>query len=157
MSREWKPGDVALVEVGCESNRHRGMFLFGGWRYGDDKWVANDPAIVTARPLVVIDPEDREKVTSLIRAVDLAAGHDTTAVYPHRIQNFTVALRSLVTPPKPDEPKGWLSAVEDADGNRWCLHGGPTEPGLEWYSPDLNARRPYSHIAAVRILSEGVQ
>ena len=103
-----------------------------------------------APSLVVIDPEDREQVERLWIIL-----RDGLALRSR--DNLQAALREFAnpTPPKPEEPTTWLAAVEDADGNRWCLHGGPTEPGLEWYSPDLNCRAAYADIDAVRVLSEG--
>lgn len=137
MSAQWKPGDVAMIEVGCHANVHRGMFIGGGWRYGDDKWVADDPAIVTARPLLVIDPEDREQVERL-RA--LLEGMSYSAWACGALDCLRTALRSLVQPEPPrcvahgNEACASCSLITTADFSggecRHCTVYGET--GMHW-------------------------
>jgi hypothetical protein len=121
MSREWKPGDVAMIEVGCHANRHVGVFTGAGWRYGDERWVADDAAIVTVvRPLVVIDPEDREAVERLVHV--FSGQRDWYAdTVRQRSDAMQDALREFAnpTPPKPDEPQGLGAVVQREDGIRW--------------------------------------
>src|SRR5690348_17082834 len=73
MTREWRPGDVAMVESDTQKWRvfrtvHRGVEVWAdanGPLMPDDEWVPNR----TIRPLVVIDPEDREQVDTLCKAL----------------------------------------------------------------------------------------
>lgn len=88
--REWKPGDVALVrldadtEIRCiRGKRGLGWFSARGTLY--------DPAL-DARPLVVIDPEDRETVREIADAAYPEGAGNT-----NRLQN---ALREFANPPK---------------------------------------------------------
>jgi hypothetical protein len=154
-THEWKPGDVAMVEVGCHANRHRGMYITGGWRYDDDKWVNNDPAIVTARPLVVIDPEDREAVERLM--ADYLTRYDGMEAKPQpdEVSYMQAALREFAapTPPKPDEPQG-LGAVVEAEGAQWVRFESKTG---WWWRDKAGTNRRYADLAVVRILSPGVQ
>lgn len=145
MSREWKPGDVALDDI-----ERRFMHLDNG------QWVGITGTRYWGgelRPLAVIDPEDREQVERLGRAyVETWLGPREEASV-ETIDQMQAALRNLVTPPKPDEPQGLGAVVEDADGslmvrtqddkNPWTCYGGP-----RWSWDDVDA---------VRILSEGVQ
>jgi hypothetical protein len=99
------------------------------------------------RPLVVIDPEDREQVERLTAAMVNEYGVDV------HYDETQAALRSLIAPPRPPEPKGLGAVVEDADGRRWSR----ANDAGEWYSADGEEVGPhYSHVAAVRVLSEGV-
>jgi hypothetical protein len=67
MSREWKLGDVAMVRGDVCLRLHNGL-----WEHGrGDRFAYNEP---TARPLVVIDPEDREQVERLASAIRRAPG-----------------------------------------------------------------------------------
>ncbi len=63
-------------------------------------------------------------------------------------------------PPKPDEPQGLGAVVEDAADHRWTrIYPGVGE-GEAWYCDDARGRAQWEHwanIAAVKVLSEGVQ
>ena len=148
MSREWKPGDVAMVQ--CSDGEWRqAAFLPGGiaepqWVFANNarRWVGESEA----RPVVVIDAEDGEAVERHWRM----AGQS--------LPSFRAALREYAnpTPPKPDEPQGLGAVVEDEQGLRWSLLP-PTVNGKRWAcwdEPKLD--RDYADIAAVRVLSEGV-
>jgi hypothetical protein len=68
MSREWTPGDVALVTA--NDGGHPGVaFRVDYSGVGHVWWVANgywrDEFVESARPLVVIDPEDMRAVERL--------------------------------------------------------------------------------------------
>lgn len=111
MSREWKVGDVALVEAGCWANRKIALRLAEGWAHFNGVSL-DDTGIVTAlRPLVVIDPEDREQVRAL---ADLA--FPEVQGNTNRLQE---ALRSLVAEPEPEEPTGLGAVVRDGNGSDW--------------------------------------
>ena len=75
-----------------------------------------------------------------------------------QINALQAALRSLVTPPKPDEPQGLGAVVEDAEGRRWVRVNETLR--AVWRPVDAstsNSFRNYPDIAAVKVLSEGVQ
>lgn len=154
MSGEWNPGHVAIVmrngrevvamryDTGAES----------GWRYQAAVGVAfdhfsPDPG-TKPRPLVVIDPDDDEHVERLTLALEGNA-------FRSEVQ---AALRSLVTPPKPEEPRGIGAVVEDADGAQWVLVD--RRNGVAgWRHVDSTLVRPwafYESIAVAKVLSEGV-
>lgn len=124
MAREWKPGNVALVKFAWQTSREPLVCIRAvqqgapGWLHpGGLSGFTSDRAPagpVSVRPLVVLDPEDREQVERLARAVwDRSVG-------PGGVPAFQAALRSLLEPPKPPEPQG-LGAVVIAQcggGNR---------------------------------------
>lgn len=161
--REWKPGDVALIEVGCAANRHRGMYVADdGWRYGADQWVTNDPAIATVhRPLVVIDPDSLDDWEALAKALVEAmyeAGDKRAAA--NGIMPATVgrALKTLVDPkpPRPEEPRNLGAAVEDTEGRVW-LRGRRTLSFADWIDASgENDDRQWGSIDAVKVLSDGI-
>jgi hypothetical protein len=110
------------------------------------------------RPVVEIDPEDREQLERLVKAVIVEAA-------AHRIDKaiLTVGLRkglrSLIAPPRPPEPQGIGAVVERRDGKRW-VRGDRLWTNLDAVGVYLN----WSHWedvdtadnSVVRVLSEGV-
>jgi hypothetical protein len=150
---------AALIRVGHGYAPEVGISIDGrqwfvagprlGSRHG---WYADNIEVI--RPLVVIDPEDREQVERLAEAVNAAIAS------PERMTSLEVmqaALREFAdpTPPKPDEPTGLGAVVVDESEVEWVHLGsglwcygttdGPSH-GFEW-----------AHVHAVRVLSEGVQ
>lgn len=109
MSREWKAGDVALCAqsvipgTGTKSVilRTRKGWLFvaldGSWWHvtGDGAETVTS----SARPLLVIDPEDAATATRLVEAWHEHLG-DRTHVQAQD-EAMQAALRSLLEPPKP--------------------------------------------------------
>lgn len=166
MGREWKPGDVALVtwtssydgEVQTQVRLlvERGMTDMPAserkqaW-WGRDGYLEAASKDIEARPLVVIDPEDREQVGQL---AGLLGENGWRATQAHGLRD---ALRSLITPPKPKEPTGLGAVVQEAPGAKW-VRVARGEYG--WVRTDamLSVRegRRFADIAAVRVLSEGV-
>lgn len=154
MSREYQPGDVAMVD-GSVMLRTREGWLFaalngGSWSHAEGS--SADRVTSLARPLVVIDPEDREQVE---RLRSLLFGNSAHA---HGINEMQAALREFAdpTPPKPDEPTGLGAVVEDEAGDRWVritLGAARRWQRVGW--PDKRAR--FAAIDAVRVLSDGVQ
>lgn len=150
--REWKPGDVLMVrgEVALVTTCTPEI---------DDLYVETARGrcldmgrVDDARPLVVIDPEDREQIK---RLVDLYEGGVTLE------GDMQAALREFAnpTPPKPEEPKGLGAVVEDADGVRWVrVNCQPFTPFREVTdnSGGYCQYRLFDNIAAVKVLSEGV-
>lgn len=161
--REWAPGDVAMVDY----RLHRaaavnlpGVRYSTGWIVVDRRGVwANigDGDVTLARPLVVIDPEDWAAAGAL--AASFVECRSNIAGNASAMQ---AALRSLVTPPKPDEPQNDGAVVEDADGIRWVRTSPIVSSHLnDWVrssSPHHQGsdRRHWDGIAAVKVLSEGV-
>lgn len=168
MKREWKPGDVALIEAGCHANLkvaiRTGVPSNMGWAYSDthnglstQNWTADTHGTISViRPLVVIDPEDRAQVERLANELARIQGErDHMAVWHTDLAD---ALREFAnpTPPRPDEPQGRGAVIEDASGfpytrfskSESCNEG-------DWINEDGH-RRQWRDISAVRVLSEGV-
>lgn len=155
MSRDWKPGDVAMVtEVGGGNGEPVVAIRTASATWQSAFGESGTRHIVEERPLVVIDPEDREQVERLA---------DAFATHPDCLRNYgfdamQAALRSLITPPKPKEPLGLGAVVEDAKGKRW-VRG--RDSNCHWY-PETGFDRtvgpwaPWAEIAAVKVLSPGV-
>lgn len=131
MAREWKPGEVALVTsmygrpvtaVRCGPGENL------GWAYADtlsgrptQHWSSDRLGRSVIRPLVVIDPGDREQVDRLVEIlVNLSEG-----AFPVRLQT---ALREFAdpTPPRIDEPGLWgiveAACVHSDDRRTWMRH-----------------------------------
>jgi len=149
MTREWKPGDVAVGRIA----KYEGRFVFRGEYDGWDELDGTEGGwdgtfIADLRPLVVIDPEDREQVERLVKT------YNNGEVETEWVDAMQAALRSLIAPPKPPEPTGDWAVVADANGDRWLKDGsGGTHP---WVGVCTGEWVPYAEIAAVRILSEGI-
>lgn len=172
MSREWKPGDMALVDcVGedrlcswateCHKDVHPRE---PHWHVARSHTYIDDDGRAT-RPLVVIDPEDREQVERLVAPLrERGASVGRIPAPDGRIDwdaelvaGVQAALRSLVTPPKPDEPQGRYAVVEDNKALEWVR---ADVSGLyQWHSIEGAAShwKGWNEINVVRILSEGVQ
>lgn len=169
MGRAWKPGDVAAVSfdgktehVAIRTLYFHGEYVEEGRWHGGRAGALHGPEM-TARPLVVIDPEDREQVERLAEAILYAA---TVAGLDHvsyrgtsgdeRLGVLVEAVRSLVAnppPPKPDEPTGIGAVVEDEDGVLWMNYPGMF--ALPWSAPGQPSCK-WSELGFVKVLSEGV-
>lgn len=166
MSREWKPGDVALIRssighevIGLRSGvpSNMGWAYTGGGpttrQYGNC-WMSDREATAVVRPLAVIDPECEADVEWLMALSYKHAGPDYHAVVQAAFREF-----ANPTPPKPDEPQGLGAVVEDANYTRWTrVESGEAETRNPWYPAHDPALQPaeWDDIAAVRVLSEGV-
>lgn len=165
MSREWKPGDAAMIRLGarCDGRGERGEGWATAIRDNVGSWacgvatarIANDEDILEARPLVVIDPEDREQVERLADLNERATPEGW--VSPTDATNaMQAALREFAdpTPPKPDEPTGLGAVIEDANGDLW-VRLRPAE--WQWRrADDEGLFQGWHNISAVRVLSPGV-
>lgn len=121
MTRKWKPGDVAMVGWTTSHGLRRLDMAFrtprSGWLRHDDMFI-HDDKVCGAHPLVVIDADDSRQVERLAKALGIGTlnWHGTTG-------ELQAALRSLVAPPRIDEPGMW-SVVEAA-----CVH---SDERVEW-------------------------
>lgn len=147
MAREWKPGDVAVNVATGQRMILADLGAIYVWKSTNGHDVLESRY---ARPLVVIDPEDREQVERLVEAFDWKRdrGFDT--------DQMQAALRSLITPPRPPEPMGLGAVVEDEDGRRWVRTGFTPSPWTTSFDDDSGKNTQYADITVVRVLSEGV-
>jgi hypothetical protein len=105
VTREWKPGDVALW-IDSTGVTHR-LFREGYGERGDGKarWFgatcgeAWPEPFDDLRPLVVIDSEDREQVERLTRLI-----FEVAHPFPGRVDATAAALREFADP-KPPTPR----------------------------------------------------
>lgn len=151
MKREWKPGDVGVFYD--DGSPLLAAFTDKGWF-----WLKNNAPVLSVRPeqfrpVVTIDPEDREQVERLWDAImDVAV-----------IGDMQDALREFADPkpPRPDEPTGLGAVVEDTDGVLWVRagddHGGVLDDNWRQTGGEhVGNWSEWERIAAVRVLSEGV-
>jgi hypothetical protein len=159
VSGQWKPGDVAtsdhagisVVVPKCDKHFAGGPHwhhMSGGWDYLDDVLSRGK-----FRPLVVIDPENREAVERFAAAYRDVSGEADLTDEPWSIPGLRMqaALRSLIAPPKPEEPTGLGAVVEDARGQVWVR----TNLLVPWVSSG-ETRVSWDALSAVKVLSPGV-
>lgn len=153
MTREWKPGDFQLF-VDEQARRFT-------WRKPDEA-IYGPPSkgAFNYRPLVVIDPEDREQVSRLAAAWDSQTHAQLDEGAPMTLSGWRMqaALRSQIEPPKPDEPTGLGAVVEDSAGDQWVrirITGPDVKPADQWRT--WWGHRDWDDISAVRVLSDGVR
>lgn len=178
---EPKPGDVAMVScpginptratwAKCSKRNHPHA---PHWHLADrETYLPASAHGLAARPLVVIDPDDREQVERLRDLMDAAwvDHNDGQLDFPARHTSargnaLQAALRKYANPkpPKPKEPQGLGAVVEDCAGVKW-VRVEPSIPGggstlCAWRSrvpQDAPKEFSWSNIAAVRVLSDGV-
>lgn len=150
MTREWKPGDVAISYYG------RVFRTKAGWRFDDDSGPAPDSECRHVRPLVVIDPENREQVERLEAA--FAKQCNWSHFSEARQDAMQATLREFADPmpPKPDEPMGLGAVVEAIYDNRFVHIGNGGWQRVE--KGDTQGQVcTYDEVAVLRVLSEGVQ
>jgi hypothetical protein len=158
VTREFQPGDVAAVTL--SSGRDAKTYDLCMWDAANQQWVSGAHgrlhtdgvwSISDVRPLLVIDPEDREM---LARFAEWTADGDYAE---WRLKWVQVFLRSLLAPDKPEEPTG-LGAVVEVDGRvfdrkvRLVRTHASREP---WFG-DTVARSWDDITGPIKVLSEGV-
>jgi hypothetical protein len=159
---EYKPGDVAVAMIHDQAHVIFRVDIEGQERWVDRLGLATWPRGREIRPLVVIDPEDREQVERLyglmwsVGTVSHERGRLTEAEQREDADDLQAALREFANP-KPAEPTGLGAVVEDEAGLRWVHYLGRV--GWKWCGsgPNHDGVRDYADIDAVRVLSEGVQ
>lgn len=156
---EFKPGDIAALVVGGEECRGvmvRTEKLGDTWHVSGHSFfksldVNNAHYITDARPLVVIDPEDREQIKRLLRAFWCHGTDDCDDP-----QAMADGLRSMLEPPKPPEPTGLGAVVEDANGILWVR---VTANGVsDAWKPNHSrtSRLEWDSVPAVKVRYSGV-
>ena len=160
---KWKPGDVAMVDGPGERlpitfYERDGALLFSnghGYSY-PIRTLAS-----TARPLVVIDPEDREQVEHLAKFYRDVHGEAELTDEPWSVPGLRMqaALREFTNPTvKPEEPTGLGAVVEDAESKFWIRTSAPGDDADDlnkpWYRRGV--RRNWQIVDAVKVLSDGI-
>ena len=157
MTREWIPGTVAMVTDATGEVRPM-IYIAGACWHGADETggvrCLDASQAEDARPLVVIDPEDNDAVRALANAFYERRGADIGGNRHNAMQG---ALRSLVAPPRPDEPTGLGAVVQDARGVAYVLAplSGAVD-GRPWFCTEGGECMAYDQVPAVRVLHEGV-
>lgn len=159
MSREWNPGDVAMVTKSngnttpaVRTRDHKGTDLWVA--IGIDHWITDGPHI-TARPLVVIDPEDAEQVSRLCSLLGKHHGAHSAVDLDLDFVSSQAALREFADPkPRIEEPRGLGAVVRDSSGLKWIRV--TNTPGTFPWLRDGYGVEGWSNIDAVEVLSEGV-
>lgn len=177
---EWKPGDVAMVTTaswgGLKGRTGRAWLNeVGCWVFADGEAFhsSRDDLIKNVRPVVVVDPEDREQVERIYRGMwadtmdpDEMPQPGSTE-YEEDIRALANSLREFASPkpPKPEEPKRYLSVVRLADGRRyWRWSAGDVHTGHPWRllgavhadtEDDGNFR--WSDLDVVEVESDGIE
>lgn len=168
MSGQWKPGDVGIIGNAPAFYVNQNGDRFWMSPIGTH-WRDVDPI----RPLVVIDPEDREQGERLARAIHDAihkpGDFDSRTDMSREVLTDLMqsALREFAnpTPPRPEEPTGLYARIEDSEGRVWVRTA--TQASV-WRRESVNTHGyrylipkdgcdNYADIAAVRVLSEGVR
>lgn len=178
MKREWKPGDVALVEVPKSTlPRHgvdeRGRETIRVSRWSDGWALLTDPDYFWRdgyaffggegpRPLVVIDPEDREQIERLAKGLPLEWDlfqADDPDVGEETVAAMQAALREFADPkPRIEEPTGLGAVVVNAAGEPFVGHDmADGDESQRVWCDSSGVAHPWSHVAAVRVLSLGVE
>lgn len=137
MSAEWKPGDVALRIGAASFGNMIGIRVSGcPWGHGDRDWSETphwhyenggwSPADTATphRPLVVIDPEDRQQVERLGDAFCLARWDHlpgSNECDPLTFSSMQAALREFANPTPPKPPQDVTARVTDRRDNIWRL------------------------------------
>jgi hypothetical protein len=152
MTHKWKPGDVADIDGFIGVLGGDDLFHRPGWPPCDVTSIIGR----RARPLLVIDPEDREQIE---RLADVFC-HSPSSGWVDQMQ---AALRSLLEP-EPEEPTGLGAVVRAGDGSDW-VRIYQHEDCNDWRrtddpagSPEHEARSHWRNIPRpITVLSEGYE
>lgn len=161
---DYEPGTVAAIRC---ANAHGDFHAVGEFRAVKDEkgwssllpeigWVSNAD-VVEVRPLVVLDPDDREAAVALLAAYGRQYTDWTPSTDGPNIDRLQQALRSLTRPPRIPEPG--LYAVVDSittggDGPRRFVR---IDLGNNcWMDMNGGNRSPWSFLASPVLVREGL-
>lgn len=166
MSAQWKPGDVAIRRDGQKGDEQRSLAVSAGcdvdshvsaphWHHANGGWdeINAHYQISTYRPLVVIDPEDREQVqefAEIWRKEWVASGRAHTST-----SAMQAALREFANPtPAIEEPTGLGAVIEAINDNRYVHLGAGKWSRVDKFGDPMSSCE-WAEIAVVEILSPG--
>lgn len=165
MSHNWKPGDVALVTMGDGAERIAMRDCDGsGWGLVGAPNHSRGLTVVSARPLVVIDPVsitgpdetlDADPASEIAKCLRRLAESDHQGTYRRRVAERLAARFEQSS--KPNEPTGLGAIVEDTNGELW-IRDKTTTTYKHWKraaGQDKSRRYPWAEVAAVRIVRQG--
>lgn len=154
--RTWKPGDVATEgsEVVVFTDEH--IWL---WATTGEPCVYQERITARARPLVVIDPADREQVERLMKLYDEQPFDCDDG---GSIREMQGALREFANPkppkpPKPEEPTGLGAVVEAINDNFFVRVSTGDHPWQRVSDVDGEYLCAWQDIDVVKVLSEGIE
>jgi hypothetical protein len=162
-AREWKPGDVAMVNdttrpdapwklAVCTASAVRGQSETR-WRLADsgaEVWGS----VSQARPLVVLDPEGAGMSLDVFKK-DIAYLCTDSNAWPKMLREIEAQTR----PPKPAEP-GKYGAVVAGDGREWIRYTTSERQGRDWCRPGTDGGTEYARwedLDVIRVTNEGVR
>ena len=155
MTREWKPGDVALVRMGHGPQVSIWTGEFWAWSKGDGPYegVSHCHRSAVARPVVVIDPEGRAEIERLrdmtLRLLKEHVGdYEDDGFTPAELANAMQAAFRALAEPSPTEPTDATTRVTDRRENIWRLLADG-----EWVctsGPDIGEYLTWDKLAAER-------
>lgn len=151
---EWRAGDLALVTAYNHSEPYRAFFDGDTWRSCESPAFCVDRP-TSHRPLLVINPEDREQVARLEAIYDKALRE--AAKYDGTEDVLQAALREFAADPKPEEPTGLGAVVLDSDGNQWVRVPDPAHPWVRAHREEgaYTHRTSWPCVDAVEVLAAG--
>lgn len=155
--RKWQPGDVGITAGDPGRDPQRFIVQQGPkelrFVYGDGSTLLHPPR-EDARPLVVIDPEDRQQAERLSVRFHNEFQGERRVIEGGYVDAMQAALREFADPkPRIEEPTGLGAVVEDEDGSlliRNAPHG--SRPWVTIHGATFE----WADIDPVRVLSEGV-
>lgn len=174
MSRDWKPGDVAVAGTASE---FVGMNDNGHWLWVLTGLVCIAQPPRNLRPVAAIDPADREQIDRLrdLLPIDWNLYQpDDPDLGQEASDAIQAALREFADPkpPKPDEPLGLGAVVEAGCGCDLAPHLFVRDPAARDFNLSPGARNvktgdevpwvstcghhEYEGLTNVGVLSEGV-
>lgn len=163
MTREWKPGQVAMV-TDKDGRSGRGICnVKGGWDFtpegADLSAYAAASWVTEVRPLITVDPESRvdfERIADMYDPTGLDECWGGRDLFISDLQEaFRRLVREMDTPPKPDEPKAFASVVVDSDGDQWVRID--RNKNMPWVCHNgTKGAEPWSAVDAVEVIREGL-
>jgi hypothetical protein len=168
---DWQVGDVAMVRVLSAETEQRAFRGRTGWFVASDETgavVHSAASVVTARPLLVLDPNDVGQMKDLAKALS-RHGYKLNIHGPGPEVNIAKAVASLLKQPLPPpppsprpvgpaEPAGLGAVVVDACGVHYVKIGTEAEDCMLWRRQGNGGLYAWHEIDvpdAEHVLSEG--